>query len=326
MKKIYLMILTIVTIVFLSSCARVDNPNVTDNKTEDVKEEVKTKTEKTEEIKETEETKKVEKLNEPEEKVENTEKSAATNDEIIKDAKIASDISDDEIDWIVNTVKIISDEDFDAIKKLLGGSAKKFAESNENLLDQGLAPIRISGKIKKILSIEKTLQKDNDGTDVNFYTVLCEGENDNIYVNVGRNDENKLASFQINIASVIDNQEALQKKYKALIDRTFDIIKLIKDGKYEEFMNETTHIMAEKEEIKKVYDMALEGFNTSGKLRGDKCRVAENHLSDVIETTKEGIAIQIYIRLVAENYSAIDFQLFFDEDGNLLAITYNRYK
>lgn len=127
MKKIYLMIITIVTIAFLTSCARVDNPSVTDNKTEDVREEVKTKTEKTEEIKETEETK-VEKLNEPKEKVENTEKSAAIDDEIIKDAKIASDISDDEIDWIVNTVKIISDEDFDAIKKLLGGSAKEFAE------------------------------------------------------------------------------------------------------------------------------------------------------------------------------------------------------
>lgn len=325
MRKIFFRFLIIISILFLTSCVRVDNPNEIDKKTEDKKEEVKTETEKTEETEEKEETK-VEEIKDTEEKVEDTEKSVATDDEIIKDAKIASDISDDEIIWIVDKVKLFSNEDFEGIKKVLGGSAKDFAESNDDLLDRGVSPIRISGKIKKILSIDKTLQKDNDGTNVYFYTVLCEGENDNIYINVGRNDEDKLAGFQLNIASVIDNQEALQTKYKALTERAFDIIKLIKDGKYEEFMNETTHIMAEKEEIKKVYDMALEGFNTSGKLLRDKYRISEENLSDVIETTKEGLAIQVYIRLVAENYSAIDFQLFFDEDDNLLAISYNRYK
>lgn len=248
------------------------------------------------------------------------------NENWLSDAEISDEISEDEKDWILNVSKIIDKKDKDAMNEIIGGGAKTFVDSNPNILDEALMPLNVSGKINRIISVDKTIGKDTDGSTAYLYNVLCEGEKDNVYMSIARNDSDELVAIRLNIADVVDNQDELKTKYKSTIEKAYEIIKLIKDDKYDEFIKEAENVNATEEEIKHIYDIAFEGFKTCGEILSDDYIVAENQMKDIIETDKEGLLIQVYIRIKSKNYTTMDFTMFFDEDNNLLVINYNRVK
>lgn len=74
------------------------------------------------------------------------------NDPWIKDAKYDKNVSDDELQWINKVTKLIAEKDSREILKILGASAKDFANGDPLSLDPAYGPLSLSGRIKKIVN------------------------------------------------------------------------------------------------------------------------------------------------------------------------------
>lgn len=257
------------------------------------------------------------------------EKSKSNNeiDAFIKDTDFQSDISDEEKTWILNTIKMISSKDPEAIKNALSGLAKEALDKDPNAIDNTLKPLDNSGEIKKISKVEKSDSTESDGTKSYLYNIVCEAEKDNLHFTIIRDDTFKMLGLKLDLEQDLLKQKELNDKYSAFADKAFEIINLISNKKYDEYKALCTKADATEADVKNLYDVAVEGFDMSGGIVDNTYTLSEHNIKDLFENAKsDGLSIEVLAKLKAKNNFIIDFDMCFDEDMNLLSINYNRYK
>lgn len=316
MKKLIYSLILIVSILSFTACSAPDEPKADKGTVETNKDDTTTTTqndnkEKTDDIT----------------KADDNSKEATNGDakSLIADSVWQTNIEEDEKIWIAKIVKLFSDNDKDGIKKVVGGAAKTHITELPTALDDAMKPLEQSGKIVSVLKTSKELATDNDGKEVTVYTALCEGELSNMYFKLIRNDDFELTGFQLADADAIDNQAELQSKYSNLIDKSNEIINIVKEKNYDGFVEATSTVEATEAEIKDVYQSIERGFDTASGMEYRNVIVAETNTDELDDALKEyGKIIEVMIMYKSDNYSSIMYYFFYDEKGNLITINYNR--
>ncbi len=247
------------------------------------------------------------------------------NDPWIKDAKYDKNVSDDELQWLNKVTKLIAEKDSREILKILGGSAKDFVNDDPIKLDPAYGPLSLSGKIKKIIDIKKEIATDN-GADAYLYNVFTEGENINLIMKIARNTANELVTLQLAIDGAEQNSSEVNSKYKDYVDYAYTILQNVSKGNIDYYETACKDMEATPDEIKKSYDEIKKIFDNAGEIKKDTYNVAVEEMSTIYgDSSLKGNAIQVYVRLFPEKVQAVDFNLYFDEEMNLLTLNYKAY-
>lgn len=206
-----------------------------------------------------------------------------------------------------------------------GGSAKDFAKGDPINLDPAYAPLSLSGKIKKIIDIKKEIVTDS-GTDAYLYNVLTEGENKNLIFRIARNAANELVTFQLVIEGAEQNSADVNSQYKDFVEYDYTILQNVSKGNFDYFETACKDMEATPDEIKNSYEETKKVFDNAGKFTSDNYSIGVEEMSTLYgDPSLKGNAIQVYVRILPEKAQAIDFNLYFDEEMNLLTLNYRPY-
>lgn len=310
MSKLYKILLLAMSLVLISCGSSEDNNQTRQNERQ--------KTEVTEKAEVKSETAEV--------KSETTEvKDDLKDDPWIKDASYDKNVTDDELEWINKVTKLIADKDSREILKILGGSAKEFVNGDALKLDPAYDPLSLSGKIKKIINIKKERGTDN-GADAYLYSVLTEGEDKNLIFKIARNVADELVTFQLIIEGAEQDSADEDSEYMDFVEYAYTILENVSTGNFDYFETACKDMEATPEEIKNIYEEIKNVFDKAGEITDNSYNVGALEMSTLYgDPSLTGYAIQVYVRLFPENTQAIDFNLYFDEEMNLITLNYQVY-
>lgn len=244
------------------------------------------------------------------------------NKELFANTQVEGDVTEEDKAWIENLINLLNDKNYQGIVDILGGSAKDFAKGDPKRIENILLPYEVSGKIESIKNIKK--EAGYDGVLRGYlFSIDTKCEKEDVSIIAAKGEDGSIFTLQKISEKVLKNQDKLKVQYSKQIEKSNQILNIVKEGKKDEFMKICETILADKNEVEKVFENLKKALETAGDSNGEEVLIGDREVTkEEAENIKGTKVVQIYMKKTYKNVNYIDFNFFFDDFGNLVSFNY----
>nr|WP_072514944.1 hypothetical protein [Ndongobacter massiliensis] len=160
-------------------------------------------------------------------------------------------VTEEEKEWMSQTLLTLFKGEPEEVKGILGGSAKEEIEQGgPSALESALSPFVLAGEPQMLQGAEKETAQD-EGNDVTLYTAYVIGSKEQLVAQLARGADDRLVSFYVQL---YQDQEANQKEYAAEIETSKEVHEVLIKKDEEAFLKMTGETIGSEEQRRSLFE------------------------------------------------------------------------